>query len=281
MENNIQNENTQSLNEEDIIKIAEIEQDGWAHGIWEYRKCDDCWHIHSKQDVYWDVPRGVYTNTVKKIYTLLWKPEVLCQLCQWNTSEIYWENYIESIQKRYKNQTSFLTTYRNSSHTIQGFLDWYMADFETIYKNEFEAYYKEIWKENIKKRIEIILKQNIPNPLLATSALCIHEKHKSLYIVYNLMKSFYSHIENNYWDTMWIYESNIGTNIHKIHMLTWWRPIWIENINNKNTNKKYTSDIIIHENIWEASRVKLGHNLKDFLMTNKGRTRKIIEMSKK
>lgn len=42
--------------EQDLLKIHEIEQDMWAEWIWEYLKCDWCWEIFSKKDIYWNLP---------------------------------------------------------------------------------------------------------------------------------------------------------------------------------------------------------------------------------
>ncbi len=277
----IQSEDTKHLTEADIIRIAEIEQDGWAHGIWEYRKCNSCWHIHSKQDIHGNLDRKTYTHTVKQIQKLLGNPRILCQLCSSETSEIFWEDYIEDIINRYKNYTSFLTTFRDDSGEIQGFLDGYISDFDTIYQNEFQNYYADIGKEKIINLIEKTLWRKIPEELFMTSSLCLHEKYKNIHIVYNLMKSFYKTIEETQWSILWIYESNIGTNIHAIHEVTWGQTIWLRDVRKRNVNKDYNSDISIHEDIWKAGRINLEKNLKTFLTINKGRMRKIIEMGTK
>lgn len=283
MKGNIQTEDTLRLSEKDIIKIWEIEQDGWAHGLWEYRKCNDCWHVHSKQDIHGNLSRDEYTNTVKQIERLLGYPDILCQICTWNTSEIFWEEYIESIRDRYKNYTSYISTFRDDSWEIQWFLDGYISSFSNIYEKEFSAYYNEIWETAIREHIERLLERNITQELLTTNALCLHEKHKSMYIIYNLIKTFYRCIEMEQPNMIWIYESMLWTNTHAIYEALWWKPIWIKDIKTRDNViwwKDYKSDIFIHENIWETVSNNIESDLKNFLRINSRWIRKIIKIAK-
>jgi len=285
MQRIIKSEDTKNLLRSDIVRIAEIEQDGWAHGIWEYRKCNDCWHIHSKQDIYNYLPRETYTHTVKHIQALLWNPHIPCKICNGDTSEIYGQQYIESVQARYREYTSFLTTFRDHSGEIQWFLDGYISDFDTIYKNEFKSYYDGIGKEVVRKWVEKQLWQDIPEKMLVNSAMCISEKYKSMYITYDLMKTFYTDLLQSEWDILWIYEASIWSNTHAIYHALWGRSIWIwwnpnfsNNIKWTNTNCK--SDIGIRRDIARACRDWLQSDLKLFIKEHKSTIKKIIEMGK-
>lgn len=285
MQRIIRSEDTGSVIESDIVRIAEIEQDGWAHGIWEYRKCDDCWHIHSKQDIHGNLDRTIYTHTVKQIQTLLWNPEISCQLCNGKTSEIYGKQYIESVQERYKKYTSFLTTFRDESGEIQGFLDGYISDFDTIYENEFSVYYDKIGKERVRKMVQNALAEEMPERMLTNSAMCISEKYRSLFITYDLMKNFYTDLHKREWNILWIYEASLWSNTHAIYHALWWRGVWIwgnPEFNNtiEETNSHYKSDIGVRKNIAEACKNWLQWSLKLFLKEHKAAIRKIVEMGK-
>jgi len=285
MQKIITNENTKYISDIDILRIAEIEQDWWAHGIWEYRKCNNCWHMHSKQDIHKDLPRDMYTHTVKEIENLLHNPEILCQVCNWETSEVYGEEYIGSIRERYKRDTSFLTTFRDESWEIQWFLDGYMADFDTIYENEFKFYYDRVGKDKIIQAVEEKIGKSIPPQMLTNSAMCISEKHKSLYTTYDLMKAFYTDLYHKKWNVLWIYEASIWSNTHAIYHSLWWRWIWIWDNPEfesfiEGTNKNYKSDIGICENIWKICMDWLSVPLRIFLKEHKATIKKIIEMGK-
>ena len=277
----IRSEDTNSIAESDILRIAEIEQDWWAHGIWEYRKCNDCWHIHSKQDIHGNLPKETYTHTVKHIENLLGNPEISCQICEWKTSEIFGTEYIETIQDRYKNYTSFLTTFRDDTWQVQWFIDGYLADFDTIYEKEFWFYYDSIGKTYIRSHIEKLLSRVLPRQALTTSALCLHEKYKSMYTIYHLIKTFYTDINTTHKGILGIYESVIGNNTHAIYDALWWRSIWIgETPLWREKLHGYNSDIFIHKDIWESVMQNIEIDLKAFLKTNKSSIRKIIEMGK-
>lgn len=281
----IKSEDPKEVSETDIRRIAEIEQDWWAHGIWEYRKCNDCQHIHSKQDIHAELSRDLYTNTVKEIERLLGNPEIFCQICGWETTEIFWSEYIESIRNRYKNYTSFLTTFRDESWYIQWFLDGYIADFDTIYENEFKEYYQKIWKDIILRFVERQLWKSIPDRMLTNSAMCISEKYKSLYTTYDLMKNFYTNLYEQEWEIFWIYEASIWSNTHAIYHSLWWRSIWISDhpalgTAKENINQDHKSDIGICENIAEVCMNGLEGSLKSFLRKHKVTIKEIIEMGK-
>ena len=280
----IQVESTRDINEEDLTSIAAIEQDAWAHGLWEYLKCNDCSHIHSKQDIYQDLPKDMYKNTVKDIRSQLWSQTIPCQKCNGKTSEIYWEEYIECIRERYNQSVTFLTTFRGNNWEIHWFVDWYVSDFSTIYRQEFQWYYDGIGLDRIIRRIEKLLWKELPDNILACSAWCLKQTHQSLYTTYNLMKVFYRSIYESQWHILGIYESVIWTNTHAIYHITWAQRSWIINLlNNKQqdkTHSKYESDILIHPDAAYSSTKGLEPDLKNFLRKHSCTIREIIEMGK-
>ncbi len=281
----IQSEDTDNICESDIIRIWEIEQDWWAHGIWEYRKCNDCWHIHSKQDIHGSLPVELYTHTVKEIQKILGNLHIPCQLCSGDTSEIFWEEYIQDIMNRYKNYTSFLTTFRDETGEIQWFLDGYISDFDTIYENEFQSYYGNIWKPTVRKLTEKLLWRSLPDKMLTNSAMCISQQYRSLFVTYDLMKNFYTDLHEKEWNILGIYEASIWSNTHAIYHALGGRSIWISTDPAfsdviKDTNTDYKSDIGLREDIWAACKDGLGLSLKSFYKQHKGTIKEIIEMGK-
>ena len=278
--------NTDNVSGKDLQKIMEIERDMWAHWLWEYVKCNCCWKIHSKDNIYWHLESEIKLQTVSNIEKIIdWSS--ICHSCWWKNENIYKEEeYIEEIKKRYSDPiNSYLWVYRDMLWEIRWFFDWYIDTFEKIYENEFENYYSDIWESTLKNIIETKTKTILPEELLVCSALWMEEKNKSFYIIYELMKNFFNSLKDkNIENMVWIAESVLWTNTHSIYHSAWATKVWISNentINNKikNTKDDLISDIFIHEWIVEDYVSTMWDNLKTYLKENKGKMREVLKVA--
>lgn len=280
----IQAESTSTISQRDKSTIWEIEKDMWAHGLWEYVQCQDCWNIDGKYDIF---PPHLYQaallkKTVSQIETILEKNEICCSKCWWNSFPIYWDSYKNDIESRYRFPESFLSTYRDANGMIHGFMDWYIADFDTIYSREFIQYY---WDnaQKIKARIEQILQESweaLPKKFLCITALWTDQENGNMFIIYSLLKNFFSYLQATNPYTTWIYESVLWTNTHAIYKACWGVQIDTENLQLgpvENINPNFTSDIFIHPYISESSLKSLTKDLRWFLKTNSYEIEKIVE----
>lgn len=237
-----------SLSIKDIIKIYEIEQDMWAHILWEFVKCNNCNKIFSKKDIFWWLDKSLYINNVSSIISSLGIKNINCVFCNWVTKYIYDYDYIYEIINRHKND-SILVLYKNDdSNLLTWFCDGYYWYFDEIYINEFKKYYSNIeiyWF--IKNKLGNIINKKI----FVLSAIGLEAKFKSLDIVYRLLLYFLR--VPSFYNIPIIFESRIGTKMHEIYMFTWAERLWIST-NNKfinmieNSNKDYISDIFIYKN---------------------------------
>ena len=278
----IENVDSKSISESDLNKIHEIEQDMWAKWIWEYVKCNCCSIIYSKKDIFGHFSKDIYIETVWKIEQILALDSIKCKKCNSDTISIWWTDYIYDIQERYNEKESFLTAFRDENWEIRWFSDWYINDFETIYKREFEYYYSNIWKEKIKKMINNIIWWELPDKLLMHSTVWVDLKNSNLNIFLIILKTFYNYLEYKwYWNILWIYESSIWTTIHSIYHVSWAKRLWITSNNllkNKisNINNKSTSDIFIHNDIINSYVKKLELPFKVFLKNNSLKMREVL-----
>lgn len=267
-----------TISENDLEKIAEIEQDMWAREDWigEYIKCTCCNKIHSKEDVYLHITNDLKIQTVAKIEEALQIIKIPCISCHSKTEYIYDRNeYIEEIRDRYSNSVeSFLTVLRDKNWEIRGFEDWYIDRFDRIYKNEFSLYYNNIWTTLIKKKVEEIIKMDLPNDILMCSSVWMEQKYANFYNLYNIMKHFFWNIYNKKWkDLLWLYEAVVWWVPYSIYHIAWVERLWIpeSDLYSKveNISSNYKSDIFVHSNVaWSFSNA-LKPEVKEFIRSNR------------
>jgi len=252
----------------DLIRIHQIEQDAWAHGIEEYLACSNCWLVEWKDKMYWRLPREVQKRTVSKIEELLWSPEVLCKCCGSKMSRTYGTEYMSDIYERYQDDESYLWVLRDSKWVIQGFIDGYVNDFSTIYRREFFWYYRElISQDDLREFIEQKLWCPLPNRILFWTSLAVSERHKSLQNVYKLLQLFFATMNPDV-RTLCISEARIWTNISKVYSKNWAYPIWISEVIDTSKlswkQKWVENDIFVQENIASAYQQALTMSARDF-----------------
>lgn len=279
----IESVNPKLLSKIDLEKIVEIEQDMWSResSIWEYVKCNNCWKIHSKEDIFWHISNEIKSLTVKKIESII-DFDIVCLECNDNVSYIYNRNdYIESIIDRYNNLESNLSICRNKKLEIIWFFDWYKSNFIDIFNREFSKYYSDIWINTIINILETNFWINLENDLFVSSSLWMEDEYKNLINTYNLMKNFYTNVFQKHWYIDWIYESKLWTNTHAIYEITWAKKIWISDDVNlfskvKNINLNSVSDIFIHKKIAETSLKSMNLSAKDFIKKNRINIKEIL-----
>lgn len=237
MAQRIESINTQEISNDQIHRIWEIEQDMWARGIWEYVRCNDCGHIHGKDEMFDHLASDIQQLTVKKIFSLLNIQNLECRKCWWDTKEIYWENYIENIQRRYKWLNSFLSTYQ-ADWEIQWFADSYTASYDEIFHEEFETYYDSIWKQAIKDKIdEILWIQNYDWEFITVSSIGLTQTHSNLMVFFKLLSNLFQSIPDKFNKIPGLIEVDDSNCLSFIYKKLWAKKIDLWNlweIQNKN-----------------------------------------------
>lgn len=266
----IENINTKSISDYDLVRISQVEQDMWARDdwLWEYVQCSCCQKIHSKNDIFWHLSNEIRTQNVNKILDLLSWDSIRCNGC-WNDTEfLYWPEYIAKIRERYSKSVSYLTVYRDDEWEIRGFIDWYIDNFTTIYQREFLSYYWEVWINLFTDYIKKKLKAEMPKLLMACPSIWIEEKYSNFFTMFELIKFFSNSVDDLYKDVLWISEAIIWTVSHKIYNSIWTIQVWITNseIDCKTKNNKYVSDVFIHPHIISSYRDKFNLPIRSYLM---------------
>lgn len=276
----IESSNPKNISELDLKKIHEIEQDMWAEWIWEYVKCENCLKVFSKRDIFWHLSQDILKETVRKIEQLISLDSIKCTNCNSDAYHLWWDDYLDEIKKRYKDDLVYLTLYRDSSWEIRWFADWYINSFDIIYEREFSNYYNWVWSEAIKKVWETKLWFPFPKEMFVWSSIWIEEKYRNFFALFNMIKIFFNSFEENKNDILWIAESELWTNTHWIFQTVWAKWIWInkfvyeKSIWNKNINSK--SDIFVHPNCVIDYKREFSLTIREFLKKHWKNMKKII-----
>lgn len=268
--------NTDKLSENEIIQISNVEKDMWAYWIWEYVKCNNCWSIHSKNDIYWHLENHIKTESVTTIEKILWLDSIKCKKCNNDTEFIYDEKTnIKSIKDRlFNSDKSYISIMRNFNNwDIYWFMDWYIDTFKNIYDREFKEHYANIWSDKIINRVESKI-WYIPEKFLSFSSMWTFQKYVSFYNVFNLIKFFFNWIEDNKKNLLWITELDTWSNLHWFHHSMWIQKLWItdnfEDINLlSNLNSSYNTDLYIQPMVVKTYKEWYNLWVKDFIKKNK------------
>lgn len=278
----IENLNPRSIWRKDLVRITEVAQDMRARDewLWEYVRCDECWEIFSKEEIFWHLRRDLRILTVAKIEEALWWEKPNCPICHWKTLPVFDRNkYIDEIRERYSlSVDSFLTVYRDSKWDIRWFFDWYLDNFENIYRREFEDYYSCYWVEWIKRVIRKNYWIELPEVILLCSALWMDEWSKNFNILYELIRQFFLRIYIEYWwGVFWMAESTLWSNTHSIYHSVWAQRVWILELwwwkNHKIWWKE--NDLFIHPMITADYFSKLKIWPREFLRENSRKMKEV------
>lgn len=263
----IESVDPKSLWENELRKIVMVEKDMWAYWLWEYVKCKWCGLIHSKNDVFWHLLLDLRMESVTKLEEIISWDSIKCNNCNSDTDFIYDENSnIENLKERlYNSKESFISISKNSENwEILWFMDWYIEEFITIYRRELSQYYREDINEMIKDRIIKKIWITIPNDILSFSSMGTLEKYRSFYIVFEMIKTFFNSVPDNYNNIMWVTELDTWSNLHWFHHSM--GIVNLELINDEeirkyriNRSDKCNSDLYIQENV--VIKYKESYNL--------------------
>ncbi|MDP2091026.1 MAG: hypothetical protein Q8K30_05520 [Candidatus Gracilibacteria bacterium] len=263
----IESVDPKSLGENELRKIVMVEKDMWAYGLGEYVKCKGCGLIHSKNDVFGHLLLDLRMESVTKLEEIISGDSIKCNNCNSDTDFIYDENSnIENLKERlYNSKESFISISKNSENgEILGFMDGYIEEFITIYRRELSQYYREDINEMIKDRIIKKIGITIPNDILSFSSMGTLEKYRSFYIVFEMIKTFFNSVPDNYNNIMGVTELDTGSNLHGFHHSM--GIVNLELINDEeirkyriNRSDKCNSDLYIQENV--VIKYKESYNL--------------------
>lgn len=233
----VQHIHTKKLDSRTIQRIYDIEQDMWARWIWEFVQCQDCWNIDSKDDIFWNITNPlIKKQTVSQILRILWKPEINCSDCWWQTNMIYGSEYIDAITRRYSNFISFLSTF-HVWHQIEWFTDWYYSNFDVIYQEELKWHYGDIPQKEISNKIDSILWRKSPG-FLTVCSTGFTEPYSNLTNFFYLLRSFFQSIPNFYNHVPGIIEVDENNHICDIYQRLWAKKVELWNA----FREKYTHD---------------------------------------
>lgn len=267
----IEGMNPLDLSQNELRQIAEVEKDLWAHGIWEYVKCKNCWLIHSKDDIFWHVASEIKTESVTKLEEIIGLDSINCNICENDTEFIYDidENLVDIKKRLFESKISFLTLLRNLDNgDIHGFMDWYIDKLSNIFNREFSSHYEQVWYDGVKKSLESTLWFEIPQELFTISSIWTNEKNKSLNNFLNLIRDFVLCIPEKHLDTLWIVEFNTWSNIHALYHVPWFKKIelidWAKSLV-ANKSSTYNSDLYYLPNMIKECREHYSYPIKQFI----------------
>ncbi len=279
MKNNIiKSVSIEELSGNNFKEIAEIEKDMWAYWIWEYVKCDNCNSIYSKNDIYWDLEYEIKIKTVTEIENILWNDSILCKKCSSSTNFIYDidENLIEIKKRLFESKQSFISIlYNNDNWDINWFIDWYVDYFNNIYERELKYHYDIIWKKELKRFIEKNIWNNLPENIFSFSSMWTKEKYKNFYILFEMIKYFFSMIPNSLDNVLWLTELDSWWSLNSIYAVLWAKKIDINWIIN-NTNLNYNSWLFYHKWVVADYKKSFSLDIRTFLKKYKSSMEKIL-----
>jgi len=240
---------TDKLSQKHLENIYEIEQDMWARWIWEFLICNDCNHIHSKDDIVSNLCDQTQKLTVKKILNILNIKTIDCKECGWEMSEIYNQEYIQSIKKRYADFKSYLSTYVVWEQ-IHGFADSYIANFDEIYSEEFEYYYENIGRKKTQLEVEKLLWiSNYSWPYITISSVWLTQEYSNLTVFFKLLSHLFQSIPDKLNNIPWMIEVDNSNCLSSIYMKLWAKKLDLSTLGEvKNKNANHSSSLYILDN---------------------------------
>lgn len=259
-----------SLSMKDFERLNEVTQDMWADGLWEFIKCNDCWEIQWKQEIFWSISTEIYKNTVSEIMRILWTNEISCPFCWGKTSYIYWPENIDAIHERLTKSESLLVLCRDAIGNIVGYMDMYIDNFDVIFRRELKSHYGLIWANEIKNRVDKILWKKTTS-MISFSAMWMTKEYMSMYHIFKIWNTLSSSvIPERYLSMPGITELDRNNNLSSLYEMMWSNSLWIfhdKNLNNKiiNTGKAYSSDLVVFDTPIIDFKTKFSIWIKQFL----------------
>ena len=256
---NVTKVDPKSLSWDDIASLAEVTQDMWADGIWEFVQCEECGHMHSKKDIFWWLIPQIYSLTVRKLMGDFEIDTLSCHKCSGDVRFVYGKANIEVIRDRLlKTKESFLVVASHEKWDIVWYEDAYIWSLEDIFYREFETHYRYVGVEEIRKRIFNVLGFS-PDELLVLSDIWLLGKYRNFQNLFQILSKFSRSIPPENDKIPGFTELDKENSLYKISQSLWWISLWIDQdiqLGNKISNiwKGYKSDLIVYHRVAEIYR---------------------------
>ncbi|QFR38883.1 hypothetical protein A9Q91_01470 [Candidatus Gracilibacteria bacterium 28_42_T64] len=192
------------LTEGDIKKIQEIEQDSWGYFVGEYVSCNSCKNIDSKADIYKDKDSNYSNKSIAELEKIYGCDDIHCTSCGGETQFLRGEEGVKDIKSRlYDSKDGYVSVLKNKVGEIMGCAYGYVDTFEGAFEKDLSfSFSKEFLQKYDSLRNETVF---------MVSGICIEEKCKGIDDVYNLIRGFFSSVDNKYDNILGVYESIVGT----------------------------------------------------------------------
>ena len=228
---------TYSLSESQIRQISEVEKDMWAFWIGEYVKCNCCWKIHSKKDIFWHLSAEIRRESVVRLEELHISDSISCKQCESTNTEFIYDvaENMKAIVDRYRNSVaSYLSVLHDSNWDIVGFWDLYIDSFEWIYSREFNSYYGNWIYNQLSEFLDWY------SMILYFSSIWTINKYISLREYFSIMNNLLFSVSDEFSSLPWITELEESTNLKRLHTSLWVRNIFdVWTCPNRNNNSEF------------------------------------------
>jgi len=240
---------TSNLTNWDILQLARIEKDLWAYWIWEYVKCNNCWQINSKNDIFWEKFHDLRKESVTRLEELIWD-SIKCKNCNSDKTFFIYDEYEYSndIKERlFESKASFISLLYQDKELV-GFMDWYIEEIGKIYQREFIFHYWEEWfiefKNNLKKLGKL-------DDLMVIAWAGTLEKYINLWNLLKLIDQYSIVVDKRFYKNTWIIELDEWSSVHWIFHSLWFKKLEMNSDLLINKSETYNSWIYYMENMVE------------------------------
>lgn len=269
-----------SLSYGDIAALAEVTQDMWADGIWEFVQCLECGLMHSKKDIYGHLKPELYRNTVM---TIMWDFEVdniVCQKCSGKTEFIFGRSNIEVIQDRLqRTKKAFLIVVRNQDDAVVWFEDAYIDTLSGIFHREYDSHYRDIGIPEIRRRVVRALGYN-PDEFLGLSDIGLLSHYRSLPNLATILHRFAHAIDPEYDVYPWFTEVDQENVLSRISRWVGGISLWIQDdpiLRERVINiwKGYKSDLTVYHHMWSTYKQYFTWSVRWFISIIRGQSERL------
>lgn len=257
------------LCDERLGQIFNIEQDMWGREewLWEYLKCDSCFKVYSKQDIYGHLPKNEYQDTVSELEEREERDIFSCQCCESPLLHSFWKDeYMNEIKTRYANKATLLLMERGNE--LIGFMDGYVASFDTIYNRELSDHYWDLGIEIVRQMVVDSLGDVMPKEFFSCSSSWTRQKYMNMIHIYNLLQNFYENFPEDMETVTALSELHAWWPYTRIFWSLWAKSIGIREKHGSGieTTNAYDSDIYVHNRYGETCKKAFsGVSRRDFL----------------
>jgi len=267
---------TSNLTNWDILQLARIEKDLWAYWIWEYVKCDNCWQINSKNDIFWEKFHDLRKESVTRLEELIWD-SIKCKNCNSDKTFFIYDEYEYSndIKERlFESKASFISLLYQDKELV-GFMDWYIEEIGKIYQREFIFHYWEEWfiefKNNLKKLGKL-------DDLMVIAWAGTLEKYINLWNLLKLIDQYSIVVDKRFYKNTWIIELDEWSSVHWIFHSLWFKKLEMNSNLLINKSETYNSWIYYMENMVEDYLKNfLDLWIKNFLKNYKEKMKEVLK----